>query len=297
MRLRRSTTLAATVTVLSLALAACGGDDGGDTAEPEVQESPEFEAGTTMAELSEAGTIRIGTKFDQPGFGLENLEGELEGFDVEVAKIIAGALGIAPEDIEWVETPSAVREEVLEGDEVDMVVATYTINDQRKERISFAGPYYQAGQQIMVRADNDEITGPESFTENPDLTVCTVTGSTPSEQIRPYLVDAQAQLVLFDEYSQCADQLENNQVDAVTTDNVILLGFVAESDDAFKLVGEQFTEEPYGIGIPKGDTEFCDFINQTLQENEDAYVEAWEATAGQYEGTETPELPEPDPCV
>jgi glutamate transport system substrate-binding protein len=280
---------------LALSMAACGGDDEGGGADVAVEENPEFEEGTTMAELAEAGTIRVGTKFDQPGFGLENLEGELEGIDVEVAKIIAGALGIAPEDIEWVETPSAVREEVLEGDEVDMVVATYTINDERKERISFAGPYYQAGQQIMVAADNETITGPESLTENPDAKVCTVTGSTPSENIREYLA-SEDQLVLFEEYSQCADALGNGQVDAVTTDNVILLGFVSESDGEFKLVGEQFTEEPYGIGIPKGDVEFCEFINTTLQENEDAYLEAWNSTAGEVEGTEEPELPEPDPC-
>jgi glutamate transport system substrate-binding protein len=293
----RRTTLAALFAAGSLALAACGG--GGEeegAAEPSVAETPEFEAGTTMADIAEAGTIRVGTKFDQPGFGLENLEGEVEGFDVEVAKIIAGALGIAPEDIEWVETPSAVREEVLEGDEVDMVVATYTINDERKERISFAGPYYQAGQQIMVAADNETITGPESLAENPDSKVCTVTGSTPSENIREYLASPD-QLVLFEEYSQCADALGNGQVDAVTTDNVILLGFVSESDGEFKLVGEQFTEEPYGIGIPKGDVEFCQFILDTLTENEDAYVEAWEATAGQVEGTETPELPEFDECA
>jgi glutamate transport system substrate-binding protein len=295
MSLRRKT-LAALMTASALVLAACGGGDEEETPEPTVAEAPEFEAGTTMAELAEAGSIRVGTKFDQPGFGLENLEGEVEGFDVEVAKIIAGALGIAPEDIEWVETPSAVREEVLEGDEVDMVVATYTINDERKERISFAGPYYQAGQQVMVAADNDEITGPEYFTDNPDATVCTVTGSTPSENIREYLANDD-QLVLFEEYSQCADALGNGQVDAVTTDNVILLGFVSESDGEFKLVGEQFTEEPYGIGIPKGDVEFCQFIVDTLQENEDAYVAAWEATAGQVEGTETPTLPEPDECV
>jgi glutamate transport system substrate-binding protein len=292
---RRHDSLAALMTVSALVLAACGGGGEEETPEPTVAEAPEFEAGTTMAELSEAGTIRIGTKFDQPGFGLENLEGEVEGFDVEVGKIIAGALGIAPEDIEWVETPSAVREEVLEGDEVDMVVATYTINDERKERVSFAGPYYVAGQQIMVAADNEEITGPEAFTDNPELTVCSVTGSTPSENIRQYLA-SDDQLVLFEEYSQCADSLETGQVDAVTTDNVILLGFVSESDGAFKLVGEQFTEEPYGIGIPKGDVEFCQFIVDTLAENEDAYVEAWEATAGQVEGTETPALPEPDPC-
>ncbi|MGY1772161.1 glutamate ABC transporter substrate-binding protein [Blastococcus sp. SYSU D00813] len=299
MRFRRTTT-AVTVAIATLALAACGddGDDsggGGDSAEPSVAETPEFEAGTTMARLAEAGTIRVGTKFDQPGFGLENLEGEVEGFDVEIAKIIAGALGIEEGDIEWVQTPSAVREEVLEGGEVDMVVATYTINDTRRERISFAGPYYEAGQQIMVSSDNDEITGPESFTENPDATVCSVTGSTPSETIRQYLA-SDDQLVLFDEYSQCADALGNGQVDAVTTDNVILLGFVSESDGDFKLVGEQFTEEPYGIGITKGDVAFCEFINETLAANEDAYTEAWESTAGQVEGTETPELPEPQPC-
>ena len=83
----------------------------------------------------------------------------------------------------------------------------------------------------------------------------------------------------------------------MTTDNVILLGFVSESDGEFKLVGEQFTEEPYGIGIEKGDVEFCEFINETLQENEDAYLAAWERTAGEVEGTEEPELPEPDECV
>jgi glutamate transport system substrate-binding protein len=294
MSLRR-TALVATFTAASLALTACGG--GSDTAaDPSVADAPEFEAGTTMAELAEAGSIRVGTKFDQPGFGLENLEGDVEGFDVEVAKIIAGALGIAPEDIEFSEATSAVREEVLEGDEVDMVVATYTINDERKKRITFAGPYYEAGQQIMVKADDDTITGPESLADNPDAKVCSVTGSTPSENIREYLA-SDDQLVLFEEYSQCADALENGQVQAVTTDNVILLGFVAKSDDAFKLVGEQFTEEPYGIGIAKGDVAFCEFINETLAENEEAYVEAWEATAGKVEGTETPTLPEADECV
>ena len=295
MKFRRSA-LVATLSIVALTAAACGGDSEETAAEPSVAEAPEFEEGTTMAEIAEAGTLRVGTKFDQPGFGLENLEGEVEGFDVEVAKIIAAGLGIAPEDIEYVETPSAVREDVIEGDEVDMVVATYTINDTRKERISFAGPYYTAGQQIMVAADNDTITGPESLTDNPDATVCSVTGSTPSENIREYLAGPD-QLVLFDEYSQCADALGNGQVDAVTTDNVILLGFVAESDGDFKLVGEQFTEEPYGIGITRGDVEFCEFIHETLRENEEAYVDAWESTAGQVEGTETPELPEFDECV
>jgi glutamate transport system substrate-binding protein len=281
---------------LALSMAACGGDDEGDGADVAVEESPEFESGTTMAELADAGTVTVGTKFDQPGFGLQNLEGELEGFDVEVAKIIAAELGIAEEDIEWKETPSDIREQVIEDGEVDYVVATYTINDERAQRITFAGPYYEAGQMLMVASDNDEITAPEDLKDNPDAKVCSVTGSTPSENIREYLANDN-QLVLFDVYDKCANALRTGQVDVVTTDNVILAGFVSESDGEFKLVGEQFTEEPYGIGIEKGDVEFCEFINQTLQDNEEAYLDAWESTAGEIEGIETPELPEPAPCA
>jgi glutamate transport system substrate-binding protein len=280
--------------VLVLPLAACGGDDEGGTTAT-VEESPEFEEGTTMAELAEAGEVTVGTKFDQPGFGLLGLEDTPEGFDVEVAKIIAGALGISEENINWKESPSEIREQVIEDGEVDFVVATYTINDERKQRISFAGPYYEAGQMLMVSSDNDTIETPDDLADNPDAKVCSVTGSTPAENIKQYLAN-ENQLVLFDVYDKCANALEQGQVDVVTTDNVILLGFVSNSDGAFKLVGEQFTEEPYGIGIEKGDTEFCEFINDTLQENEDAYLEAWESTAGEVEGTETPELPEPDPC-
>lgn len=279
---------------LSLSLAACGGDDGGG--EVTVEESPEFESGTTMAELSEAGTVTVGTKFDQPGFGLLGLEDTPEGFDVEVAKIIAGALGIAPEDITWEEATSAVREEVIEDGKVDYVVATYTINEERAQRITFAGPYYVAGQQLMVNADNDAIAGPDDIADNPDMKVCSVTGSTPSEQIKEYLA-SEDQLVLFDVYDKCADALRTGQVDIVTTDNVILLGFVAGSDGEFKLVGEQFTDEPYGVGIEKGDVAFCEFINETLQENEEAYNDAWARTAGEVEGAEAPTLPEPAPCV
>jgi glutamate transport system substrate-binding protein len=277
---------------LALSLAACGGD-GGDA---DVAENPEFEAGTTMARLADAGTMKVGTKFDQPGFGLLGLEDRPEGFDVKVAEIIAAELGIAPEDIDYTESPSAVREQLIEDGDVDMVVATYTINDERKKRVTFAGPYYVAGQQLMVKSDNDSITKPEDLKANPDAKVCSVDGSTPAENIKEYLASP-GQLVTFDVYDKCAAALSNGQVDVVTTDNVILLGFVSESDGDFKLVGEQFTEEPYGIGVKKGDTEFCQFIVDTLAENEDAYLEAWEETAGEIEGTQTPELPEADACA
>lgn len=292
---RRSTL--AVAAALCLGLAACGGGDESSESAATPTQAVTFEAGTTMAKLADAGKITVGTKFDQPGFGLQNLEGTPEGFDVEIAKIIAAKLGISADAIEWTETPSAVREEVIERGEVDYVVATYSINDKRKERISFAGPYYQAGQQIMVRTDDTAITGPESLKANPDAKVCSVTGSTPAENIKQYLANP-SQLVLFDVYDKCADALRTKQVAAVTTDNVILLGFVSKSDGAFKLVGEQFTEEPYGIGISKGDTAFCEFINTTLQEAAASgeYEEAWNRTAGEVEGTQTPTLPELGDC-
>jgi len=279
MRTRRLAASAA-IAALVLGLAACAddGDGNGDGA-------GDFEAGTTMAELAEAGTIRVGTKYDQPGFGFLNLEGVPEGFDVEIAKIIAGELGIPEDGIQWSEAPSAVREEVLERDEVDIVVATYTINDERKQRIDFAGPYYIAGQHIMVPADNTTITGPESF-ESGEHTVCSVQGSTPSENIRPYLANEDEQLVLFDVYSRCVEAMDAGDVDAVTTDNVILLGFIADNPDGYKLVDSgTFTEEPYGIGVQKGDDEFRSFINDVLEEivADGRYDEAWDATAGQFD--------------
>ncbi|WFE19399.1 glutamate ABC transporter substrate-binding protein [Solwaraspora sp. WMMD937] len=284
MRMSRMAAVAATA-ALAVSMAACG-DSGGDDSgseNPDVA-TPSFEAGTTMAELSEAGTMTVGTKFDQPGFGLLGLDGEPAGFDVEIAKLIAAELGIAADDIEYVEAPSAVREELLEQDRVDIVVATYTINDARKERIDFAGPYYVAGQHIMVRADDESITGPESF-EAGDKKVCSVQGSTPAENIQEYLADAGEQLVLFDVYEKCVDALRGGQVDAVTTDNVILLGFIAENEGDFKLAGEQFTEEPYGIGVKKGDDAFRDFINDTLEKiyDDGSYAAAWESTAGTFD--------------
>jgi glutamate transport system substrate-binding protein len=291
--------LGVAMAAFALVATACGeqqpiGGGGGQAPEPSVAQDPQFEPGTTMAELSEAGSITIGTKFDQPLFGLRTLDGQMQGFDVEIAKIIAGGLGIAPEDIDWVRSPSAQREDLIERGEVDMVVATYTINDERAKRVSFAGPYYEAGQTLMVRSENTEINGPEDLRAS-GARVCTVTGSTPSENIRSYIDESQ--LVLFGQYSQCRDSLGNGQVDVVTTDNVILLGYVAESDGAFTLVGEPFTQEPYGVGITKGDVAFCEFINEQLRQAAEsgAYQAAWEATAGTV-AEETPDLPELEPC-
>lgn len=300
----RHISLAATFLAAGLALTACSGDDSTTSTDSSSKttggsgsssSSSEAAGGSALERLKSEKKIKIGTKFDQPGFGLKGLKGSPEGFDVEVAKIIAKDLGIDEKNIEWVETPSKIREEAVESGKADMVVATYTINDKRKERITFAGPYYTAGQQIMVKKDNNKITGPDSLKENKDQKVCSVTGSTPAEKIKEYIA-SDDQLVLFDVYDKCVDALKTGQVQAVTTDNVILLGYVSKSEGAYKLVGEQFTEEPYGIGIKKGDVEFCKFINETLKKNEAAYSTAWKETAGKFEGAADAKLPAADPC-
>jgi glutamate transport system substrate-binding protein len=259
--------------VLVLTACAGGSDDGGGAA-PE-PEDVTFEEGTTMAALNEAGSITIGTKFDQPLFGLVGPTGEPEGFDVEIGKIIAAELGISEDNIDWVETVSANREPFIENGQVDIVVATYTINDTRKEVVSFAGPYYMAGQSILVLADNEDIQSEDDLVGQP---VCSVTGSTPAEN----LAAIGAEPVLTDTYSNCLEPLRTGAVVAVSTDNVILAGLAAQNEGEFKVVGEPFTDEPYGIGLALEDTEFRMWINDVLEEAyaDGRYEEAWNSTAG-----------------
>jgi glutamate transport system substrate-binding protein len=241
-----------------------------------------------MARLHDAGKITVGTKFDQPLFGLRNLQGKPEGFDVEIAKIITNALGIPASGVTFVETVSANREPFIEQGKVDMVVATYTINDKRKKVVDFAGPYYVAGQHLMVRAGETAITGKDTLAGKK---VCSVTGSTPAENIRK--VAPAAEVVLFDVYSKCAEALKNKQVDAVTTDNGILLGLMDRDPGTFKLVGEPFTKEPYGIGLKKGDQAFRDFINKTLEAaySDGRWAKAYTSTLGKVQ----PAVPTPPP--
>ena len=290
MRLRRLS-VAAVAVAAAFAMTACGDDAetpaGGATTAP--SEAPSFDAGTTMAKLSEAKKIKVGTKFDQPLFGLKPPSGDPEGFDTEIARIIAGELGIPEDGIEWVETVSANREPFIEGGQVDIVVATYTINDTRKQKVDFAGPYYVAGQSIMVLEENSDINGADDLAGKK---VCSVEGSTPAKNMAAKY--PQAQLQLTDAYSKCLEPLRQKQVDAVTTDNVILSGFVDQNAGEFKIVGEPFTEEPYGIGLKKGDDEFRNFINDVLEKafEDGRWEKAWEDTAGAV--LETPEPPKVD---
>ena len=288
--------------VLALVAGACGADDPAvdtgqeGTSTTESLAPPEFEEGTAMAAIQEKGKLVVGTKYDQPGFGLRNpTTQELEGFDIEIAELIAqqifgGTKEEAAAKIEFKEAVSKNREPFIQNGDVDIVVATYTINDARKEVVDFAGPYFVAEQDIMVKSDNTDI---KSVDDLNDEKVCTVKGSTSEKNLKAKA--PQAEVTLFDTYSQCAEALTDGRVTAVTTDNTILAGLVQASGGQFKLLKAPFSEEPYGIGLKKGDDAFRNFINDVLEDTYESgeWEEAFTSTLGAI-GLDTPEPPDVD---
>jgi glutamate transport system substrate-binding protein len=292
MRITRTRTIIAGLG-LALAvsgLAACGSDDGG----PDVKVEKASDLTGVPKELADAGKITIGVKIDQPGIGYKKPGADApEGIDIEMGKIIAGALGIKEGDIKWVETVSDNREPFLQKGTVDLVLASYSITDERRQIVGQAGPYYVTGQQLLVREDDkDRIKGPDDLK---DIKVCSVEGSTSLARVED---EYGAKPVPFATYSECVDQLENKTVDAVTTDGAILLGYAAEKPDDLEVVGEPFSEERYGIGYKKDAEGMCDFINKTLQKafDDGTWADAFEATLGE-SGVDTPEPPTLDPCA
>lgn len=281
---------------LALSLAACG-DAGEDTegADVEVTENAadNFDDGTRMKELAEAGSIKIGVKYDQPGLGFKDAASDVPtGFDVEMAKVLAASLGLDPEnpdEVEWVETISDNREPFLQDGTVDLVLASYSITDERRQVVGQAGPYLVTGQQLLVAADSDiadvaDVEGEE---------VCSVTGSTSLDNIEA----EGAKPVGFDTYSECVEKVLDGTVSAMSTDGTILAGYAAQNEGELKVVGEEFSEERIGVGYSQDYPEMCQWIVDTITAayEDGTYEEAFNATLGP-SGVEVPELPEMDAC-
>jgi glutamate transport system substrate-binding protein len=273
--------LVALVALLALGLAA--GCDG--------PEHVSFPQGTTMAEIQAAGTVVIGVKYDQPGIGFINVaNGKREGFDIEIAKIVARRLGIKADRITWKEALSQHREQYLQNEEVDLVIASFSINPKREALVGQAGPYYVARQQLLVRKGDARITGEETLAGRK---VCSVTGSTSLINLEL----RKAVTVARDAYTECVQMLLREEVDAVSTDDAILLGYVAEQPDKLKVVGQPFSREDYGIGFKHGDTAFCQFLTETLRlaREDGSWADAFERTLGKA-GVPMPTPPIPREC-
>jgi glutamate transport system substrate-binding protein len=253
--MRRGRLVLALAAAATLSLAGCSGSDDDNDAGATSDSSASSGGGAE-------GTVKIGIKFDQPGLGFQDGD-EYTGFDVDVAKYVAGKLGYGEDQIEWVQAPSAQRETLLQNGQVDMIFATYSITDKRKEVVAFAGPYFVAGQDLLVAADDDSITGPEDL-EGKNL--CSVTGSTSAQRIKDDYATG-TNLLEQPGYAECVTALTAGTVDAVTTDDIILAGLAAvpANKGKVKVVGNPFSEENYGVGIAK-DSDQCEAINTAITE-------------------------------
>ncbi|MCR2813360.1 glutamate ABC transporter substrate-binding protein [Microbacterium sp. zg.Y1090] len=283
MRKTRMAGAFAGIAIAALALSGCnsgtpdnpGGEatDGEDTtALWEVATDVSLEGSPTYDRMVERDGVIIGVKNDQPGLGYQDAAtNERTGFDIDIARWIAASLGFDEDQITYETIPSANREQAIVNGDIDYYVGTYSITDKRKEQIDFAGPYFLTGQGLLVAADNDDITGPDDLAGK---IVCSVTGSTPLQRIREEY--SPGDTVEYDTYSQCIEQLLSGSVDAITTDEAILAGYVAQQPDELKIAGEPFSEERYGVGLEKGDTVLLDHINSLFTDGGDVWTALFE---------------------
>ncbi len=265
----------AMLVLVSAVLVACGDDDDEESSSEPAAEVEQFPADTTMGKLQEAGEITIGVKYDVPPFGLNNPDtGEVEGFDVDLGNYIADRLGVEPT---FREATSDNRIPLLVDGTIDLILSTMTITEERDLEIDFSEPYYVANGDVLVPGDSDI----QSLDDLNGSTVCTALGSTYQDTIKKEAPDAELRLV--DLYSECFDQVQTGQVDAVSTDNVILTGMVIQ-DDTLEILDLDYTTEPYGAGIPDGDAEFKQFVDDAIAEyiSSGAWQESYDEWVGQY---------------
>ncbi|WP_371544294.1 glutamate ABC transporter substrate-binding protein [Streptomyces sp. NBC_00554] len=282
---RVSCALAAVAALIATA-AACGKEGSPPTKGPAADKLPNYQVvegfqlpdSPTWKRADKRGYFTVGAKEDQPYLGEKNpASGTYSGFDIEIAKMMSASLGFAPTTVRFKTIASANRETALQNGQIDYYVGTYTINDLRKKLVGFAGPYYMAGQSLLVRADENDIHGPQDLAGR---TVCSAAGSTPYQRIKADY--PRAKLVAYDTYSVCVDNLLTYQVDAVTTDDAILIGYAAKVPDELKVVGKPFSEEPYGIGVPRGDNALRFALDDALEarEKNGDWKKAYGATLG-----------------
>ncbi|MFF8773853.1 glutamate ABC transporter substrate-binding protein [Kitasatospora sp. NPDC015120] len=296
MRTRR--TLAVALCAVALTATAACGKDGTPGAAPSAGGSaapalPTYTVKTdvkvdsaVLAAAKQRGQLIIGAKADQPFLGFEDLaSGDRSGFDIEIAKMVAADLGFTPQQIKWQTLVSSQREPAISKGQIDFYVGTYSINDERKKTVSFAGPYYIAGQDLLVKADNTTITGPDSLNGK---NVCTATGSTSIKNIEKY----SPKITQFDTYSACVEKLLSGEVDAVTTDDAILKGYASKYAPKLKVIGQPFTKENYGVGLNKDDKALRDAINDAIKAHQDNgdWKKAYDATLG-LSGSTAPQPP------
>ena len=214
---RRVIVLAATAIMALGTVAGCGSDD-------------EVKKPTLIEGAKSGGKMTIGIPFDQPGLGVKDGD-TYSGFDFETATYVAKALGVPAENITFVEATPENRQTLLEDGSVDLVVSTYSITDERKQVVDFAGPYFKAQQDLLVRRNEDEITGPKTLNGRS----CARSPARPRPTTSLKHSEGDITSCEKPRFSDCVAALADGDVDAVTTDDVILAGFAAQPEYKGKL--------------------------------------------------------------
>ena len=227
-------------------------------------------SGTFMAEIADRGVLRVGVAQDTLLFGYLNpATGQIEGFDVEIARLVGDAIfGDSPSSegrVEFIPITSAERIPKLADGSLDLVAKTMTINCERWGQINFSAVYYEAGQRVLVTEGSlgDEaatMSAEDLSVELVNSTLCAASGTTSLDNISEILeVDSVAR----DSWTDCLVAFQQGEVDGISTDDTILAG-LAVQDPFAEVVGEFISEEPYGLGTPKDHPEFTRFVNQVL---------------------------------
>ena len=216
-------------------------------------------AGSTMARIRADGKLIVGVDQNTYRFGFRNpFSGEIEGFDIDMAKAVARAIFGTDKALQLRIVTSQQRIPALKEGTVHIVIRTMSINCERLKDVEFSSVYYQAGQRVLVKKDSG-ITGIEALR---DKRVCATDGSTSLRNIAD--ADSGPVPVQVSDWTDCLVMLQQNQVDAVSTDDVILAGLSAQ-DPFTEVVGKPFYNEPYGMAMPKGQTDFVRFVNGVIQ--------------------------------
>ena len=199
----------------------------------------------------------IGVKCDAPPFGYINVKGENAGFDVEIAKWFSRFAFGRESRVTYTCAPSPVREPLLTNDRADLVIATFTYNQDRDTRIDFSRAYYQATGRLLV-ANNSPI---QKLADIHGKAVATTSSSIYDRWVRKCFTDSK--LSVFDNFTNARLAFEQGRADTLMWDDTVLLG-IATADPRYKLTSDLFLAAPYGIGIKQGNVAMKRWVDSRL---------------------------------
>ncbi|MEE3851503.1 glutamate ABC transporter substrate-binding protein [Gordonia sp. LSe1-13] len=214
--------------------------------------------GSTMAEIQERGRLIVGLDIGSNLFSFRDpISGDIQGFDVDIARAVARGIFGNPATIEFRVLSSADRTQALVDGSVDIVVKTMSITCDRLQEVSFSTPYYVAYQRILSTR-NSGVNGPAGLANK---RVCAARGTTSIGRLQA--IAPRVRMVTTTTWADCLVLMQQGQADAVSTDDAILAG-LAEQDPWVQLVGPSLGAEFYGVGIPRGRDDMVRFVNGVL---------------------------------